>query len=157
MSIFEDLFGSMGHISWWQECARAVVIFGCGLLFIRLAGRRIFAKWSALDTIVAIVVGSNLSRALTGSAPLGGTLLATGVLMALHWLLAQVAARSRLASRVLEGSPIELARGGRLKTRHSVAISETDLHEALRRAGVEAVEETRLVMLEPSGRISILK
>jgi hypothetical protein len=39
-----------------------------------VAGRRVFGRWAALDIVVAIVVGSNLSRALTGAAQLGGTL-----------------------------------------------------------------------------------
>ena len=64
------IFGVDAHLSWAQECARAVLVFAYGLLLVRVAGRRIFGKWSALDIIVSIVVGSNLSRALTGSAEL---------------------------------------------------------------------------------------
>lgn len=83
------LFGPQGHPLWWQECARAALIFAYGLALVRIAGRRVFGKWSALDIIVSVIVGSNLSRALTGSAPLFGTLAATTLLMALHWVLAQ--------------------------------------------------------------------
>jgi len=53
------------------------VIFAFGLALVRLAGRRVFVRWAALDIVVAVVVGSNLSRALTGTAPLGGTLAAS--------------------------------------------------------------------------------
>lgn len=60
------LFGSLGHVSWLQECARAAVIFAYGLVLVRVAGRRVFGKWAALDIIVSVIVGSNLSRALTG-------------------------------------------------------------------------------------------
>ena len=67
----EHVFGAMGDVSWFQECARSVLIFAYGLALVRSAGRRIFGKWSALDIIVAFVIGSNLSRALTGGAPLG--------------------------------------------------------------------------------------
>jgi uncharacterized membrane protein YcaP (DUF421 family) len=38
-----------------------------------------------------------------------------------------------------------------------LTISEGDLHEALRQAGVEQVSETRLIALEPSGKITVLK
>lgn len=154
-----DLFGASEHITWWQECARAVVIFVYGLILVRVAGRRAFGKWSALDIIVSIVVGSNLSRALTGGAPLGGTLAATTLLMALHWILAHAVARSHPLSRVLEGESIALVRAGVERSdalvRH--AISGKDLAEALRQAGVERVSDTRLVMLEPSGRITVIK
>jgi uncharacterized membrane protein YcaP (DUF421 family) len=154
-----DIFGTTGDVNWAQECARAVLIFGFGLLLIRLAGRRVFGKWSALDTVVAIIAGSNLSRAITGSAPLWGTLAATAILMLLHWILAYAVARSPRLSRVLEGRPVDLAHEGQVRKsalrRH--AVSEADLTEALRRAGVEDVEDTGKVVLEPSGKISVLK
>lgn len=154
-----DVFGTAGLMSWWQECLRALVIFVYGLALVRVAGRRVFGKWSALDIVVSVIVGSNLSRALTGSAPLSGTLAATTLLMVLHWVLAQAAARSPRVSGIVEGSPIELARGGmaglEALTRHS--ISHHDLQEALRQSGVEHVDDTRLIVLEPSGKITVLK
>ena len=42
-------------------------------------------------------------------------------------------------------------------TLHRQAISDSDLNEALRGAGVEHVSETRLIALEPSGKITVLK
>lgn len=65
------IFGTLGHLTWWQECDRAIV---------RVAGRRVLGKWAALDIIVSVIIGSNLSRALTGQASLAGTLAATTVL-----------------------------------------------------------------------------
>ena len=135
------------------------MIFGYGLVIVRVAGRRVFGKWAALDIIVSVIVGSNLSRALTGQASLGGTLAATTVLMVLHWLLAQAAARSAWLAGILEGAPIELGRGGSVARaamrRHSV--SHLDLDKALRQSSVEDVSKTRRVVLEPSGKINVLK
>ena len=153
------LFGSIGHVSWLQECARVAVIFGYGLVIVRIAGRRVFGKWAALDIVVSVIVGSNLSRALTGQASLSGTLAATSVLMALHWLLAQAVARSAWLAGVLEGASIELGGGGSMDQaamrRHSV--SHRDLEEALHRSSIEDVGNTRRVVLEPSGKINVLK
>ena len=155
----DAIFGHLGHLAWWQECDRALVIFAYGLAMVRVAGRRVFGKWAALDIIVSIVVGSNLSRALTGQAELGGTLAASTLLMALHWILAQAAARSRWLAGILEGKAIELGRGGSVDQailrRHSV--SRRDLEEALRQASVDDVGQTRRVVLEPSGKINVLK
>ncbi len=61
-----------GQVTVAQECARAVLVLAYGLTLVRLSGRGAFGKWSALDIIVSIMVGSTLSRALTGSAPLPG-------------------------------------------------------------------------------------
>jgi uncharacterized membrane protein YcaP (DUF421 family) len=155
----DTLFGAGEHLLWWQECARAVLIFAYGLILVRVAGRRLFGKWSALDIIVSIIIGSNLSRALTGNAPLWGTLAATTLLVGLHWVLAQAAARSPRLSRVLEGHGIKLAIEGTADRAAFLreAVSEKDLHEALRQSGVEDVSQTRLVTLEPSGSITVLK
>lgn len=142
-----------------QECARAVLILAYGLLLVRLAGRRVFSKWSALDIIVSIVIGSNLSRALTGNAPLLGTLVASSLLMALHWLLALAAARWSAVSHLLEGRSIALGKDGGItnavRVRH--AVSEADLNQALRGKGLRTPEETKLIVLEPSGTINVLK
>lgn len=158
--ILTHLFGPTSDaITWWQESLRALVIFCYGLALVRVAGRRVFGKWSALDIIVSVMVGSNLSRALTGNSPLGGTLAATTLLIVLHWVLAHLAARNRWVSKVLEGLPIGLARAGQLQTRAMLreSISQADLREALRQSGVDDVGNARLVTLEPSGKITVLK
>ena len=80
----ETVFGVEHNVSLAQECARAVLIFFYGLALLRLTGRRTFAHWSALDVLLSIIIGSNLSRALTGSVPLAGTLLASALLVGLH-------------------------------------------------------------------------
>jgi uncharacterized membrane protein YcaP (DUF421 family) len=126
---------------------------------VRLAGRRIFGRWSALDIVVSIIIGSNLSRALTGSAQLWGTLVATTLLVALHGVVARLVATSPGLSHIIEGDPIELARGGTanpaILEHHSV--SKADLDEALRQSGVDDIADSRIVTLEPSGKITVLK
>lgn len=153
------MFGAGQNLLGWQECARAALVFAYGLVLVRVAGRRIFGKWSALDIVVSVIIGSNLSRTLTGNAPLGGTLAATTLLVALHWLLSRAVARWRTVSLILEGHGIRLATDGELD--HKVAlqqgVSEKDLNEALRGSGVEHVSETRLMTLEPSGKVTVLK
>lgn len=156
---FIEIFGATGHVTVLQECARACVVFTYGLLVVRLGGRRLFANWSALDIVVAIVTGSSLSRALTGNANLFGTLAATTLLVVLHWALAHAAARWAWLSRAVEGLPVPLARDGRVEQRTLVrhAVSEVNLHEALRSAGIESAGAARLIVLEPNGKISVLK
>lgn len=153
-----SVFGVTNHIEWWQELPRAVVVFVFGLLLLRLSGRRAFARWSALDIIVSIIMGSSLSRALTGSAPLGGTLLAMVLLAFLHWLLARMATRSHRFAHLVEGGAVILGKSGTISERqlrrHN--ISATDFQEALRKEGVDDVARARQITLEPSGNITVL-
>lgn len=155
----DAIFGATGHVDTAQECARAVLVFAYGLVLVRVSGRRVFGKWSALDIIVSIMVGSNLSRALTGGAPLFSTIAATTAVMALHWLFALASARWPALSHIVEGRPTELGRDGSIdhaaRVRH--AVSEADLNEALRQRGVTDVKQTHAITLEPSGNITVLK
>lgn len=159
MDWLSAIFGTPNHLTAGQECARAVLIFFYGLFLVRIAGRRVFGKWAALDIIVSIIVGSNLSRVLTGNSPVIGTLLATTLLMALHWLLAHLAARSPFLSRLVEGRAIRIAEQGRLDPVEARrrAVTDADLNEALHQSGIERIEETRAITLEPSGKLTILK
>jgi len=135
------------------------VVFIYGLVIVRVAGRRVFGKWAALDIIVSVIVGSNLSRALTGQASLGGTLAATTALMVLHWILAQAAARSAWLASIVEGTSIELGGGGLVDqaAMRRNSVSHRDLDEALRQSSVEDVSKTHRVVLEPSGKITVVK
>ena len=62
-----------------------------GLVMLRLRGRRTFAQMSAVDLIISIIVGSNLSRAMTGGVPFLGTMVFVAVLVALHPMLVYAA------------------------------------------------------------------
>jgi uncharacterized membrane protein YcaP (DUF421 family) len=158
----DAIFGAQNNVTMAQECARAVVVFFYGLLLLRLSGRRTFGNFSALDVIVSVIVGSALARAMTGSAPLTGTLAASAVLVALHVLLATLIARSSSAARIVEGRAVKLAESGHLddEARRAAMISKADLSGAMRQHGLQGlrdIDKVSAVVLEPSGKISILR
>lgn len=158
----DAIFGVENDLTLAQECARAVLVFFYGLLLLRLSGRRTFGNFSALDIVVSVIVGSALARAMTGSAPLAGTLAASAVVVALHVFLAKLVARSPSVSRVVEGRPVRLVEGGHLDNAacRTAMISEADLSGAMRQHGLQGLSDIAkvdTVVLEPSGRISVLK
>jgi uncharacterized membrane protein YcaP (DUF421 family) len=165
-SIMEQLligiFGVKDHLTTGQECARAVLIFFYGLLMLRVSGKRTFAKWSAFDIVISFIVGSALSRAMTGSASLPGTMAAVLVLVLLHRVVAHASAWSPALSCLFEGRPVCLGRDGRLfhAARQRHAISLTDIGEAMREKqlnGLDDLAKVQELTLEPDGRLSILK
>lgn len=153
-----QLFGQPGNLDVAQECARALLVFAFGFAAVRLVGRRVFGKWAALDIVVSIIIGSNLSRTLTGNAPLIGTLVATTLLLALHFAMAQAAARSRRLARWIEGSPVHLYDAGAVRFDRLArwSISEADLNTALREKGLSNLKQVHTLILEPNGTISVL-
>ena len=160
MDALHRIIGEEGtDITWRQMSARAVVIFFYGVFLVRLAGRRVFGQWAPLDIVVSLIIGSNLSRALTGTVPLVQTLVASTVLVILHaavsWLLVRVPA----LSPVVKGRAVRLVREGQVD-HHAIrrnGLGQHDLEEALRTGGAEGPEGVRGAWLERNGKVSVLK
>lgn len=144
---------------WWQMSLRALIVFLFGLVLIRLLGRRAFGKQTPLDIVLAIVIGSNLSRALTGNAPLVPTLAATAVLALCYWLLDHAAARWHRFGRLVKGDPIWLGREGKLDRQQmrQAGVSPGDIKEAARQSGLADLSGVQEVVLERSGKISTVR
>jgi uncharacterized membrane protein YcaP (DUF421 family) len=160
LSPLHDLIGREGQaMLWWQMGARGVLVFLFGLLLVRLAGKRVFGKWGAFDIILSVIIGSNLSRALTGSAPFFETLAATAILVMLHRALAAAAARTNWLGPMIKGKPARLIEAGVVDEaaliRHG--LGDHDLQAALRCAGVEDVESVSGAWLERNGQISVVR
>lgn len=147
-----------GDITWWQMSLPAALIFVLGLLMVRFASTRAFGKWSALDIILAVVVGSNLSRAMTGSAPFLPTIIATTALLGLHGALASASARWSWLSTLTKGSSVALVKHGvpDEEAMRRAGIGQGDLRMAIRAAGLEALEDVESAALERNGDINIV-
>jgi uncharacterized membrane protein YcaP (DUF421 family) len=153
-----DLIGDKGAILWWQMSIRAVLIFIFGLVLIRLLGRRVFGQQNPLDIVVAVVMGSSLSRTLTGNAPFFSTLAAITALLVFFWLLEHAAARWRLLGRLAKGEAVSLVRDHQFnaKAMRLWGVTEDDIAEAARASGNPDVGAVRDAMLERSGRINTI-
>lgn len=160
METFYHLIGEGADpIAWWQMCVRAVIIFFYAVCLYRVMPRRAFGSNSAADIVAVVVMGSSLSRALTGSAPLLPVLAATAALAALYVLLTAIAWRIDPVARLVKGRPVQLIRDGRLD-RHALRrsqLGERDLEESLRLEGVTAVEDVAGAWLERNGKVSVIR
>ena len=147
-----------GSASTMQFCVRALILFVFGLACIRVAGRRTFSNLTPLDIIVAIVVGSNISRTMTGRAPFVPTLVATFLLVVLHRVVAMATVRSNPLASFVKGKPVTLVRDGiadrRAMRRHM--ISDEDLLEGLRMEQAQRIEDVALATIERGGKISVV-
>lgn len=113
-------------------------------------------KWSAVDILLSVIIGSILGRAITGGAPCGGTILASAILMCLHWITGKAAARNDKLSKLLEGSPVLLGRDGQVDepARQSYSISNVDVLEALHENGISSIDQADRIVVEPNGKIT---
>jgi uncharacterized membrane protein YcaP (DUF421 family) len=159
MEMLESLIGpDDGSATALQLCARAAILFLVGIAYIRIAGRRTFSHASPLDIVVALIVGSNLSRAMTGKAPFWPALAATLLLVVLHRVFAMLTLRWTWLARIMKAEPVVLVRDGvedrKAMLRHG--IGEADLLEGLRLENAETAAEVHLAALENSGKISVV-
>lgn len=87
MDVADTLLGlgaEAKDLSWGQMIARACLVYVVTLVIVRLGKKRFMARATAFDVIVGIVLGSIVSRAITGNAPLLPALCAAAMIMALH-------------------------------------------------------------------------
>ncbi len=149
----------VADVSVLQMTLRTVVIYAFSLAILRLGSRRFLSQASAFDVIVAIMLGSVMSRAINGSAPFLPTLASGTLLVGIHWLLAALAIRFDWLGPLVKGSAVRLITDGvvdRDAMRRS-GVAEHDLEQALRsQAGVTDPERVRLATLERDGAISVL-
>jgi uncharacterized membrane protein YcaP (DUF421 family) len=145
-------------ITWWQMTLRAVLIFAYGIVVFRLSYKRFFGQSTDFDIVIAVLIGSTMSRALTANARLLPTLVATTTLIVLHGLLARMAWRWRSVGWVAKGVATRLVDRGCMDRRamRRCAITEQDLLEAVRAKGTEDLSRVEVAVLERNGKISII-
>lgn len=144
-------------IEWWQMCIRAIAVFIITLIMVRIAPTRVFGKNTAFDIVLGIILGSILSRAITGNSPFFQTIMAGFILVLLHMSLAYLSFNSRWGW-LIKGKKKCLVRKGEYQ-KHNMKIShvtENDILEAARAKGAVSVKEIKEAYLERSGEISII-
>lgn len=146
-------------IAWWQMCIRAAIIFVWAITLYRVLPRRAFGSNAALDIVVVVILGSSLSRALTGNAPLLPAIAATTVLAVLYSLLTALTWRLSSLSKLVKGRPMLLIADGQLDGRamRKAQLGEHDVMENLRAHGLTRIDQVSEAWLERNGQISIIK
>src|SRR5215217_300199 len=123
--------------STFEMSLRAILVYLAGWAILRAGGNRFLGRETAFDIVLGFVLGSTLSRAINGSAPLFVTLAACALLVLVHQVLAGLAYHSRRFGVFMKGRAETLIQDGRViedsLRRHQ--LSPGDLEEALRLNG----------------------
>jgi uncharacterized membrane protein YcaP (DUF421 family) len=154
------LFGDVDtDLNALQMSMRAIVTFVVTVAVIRIGNKRLFGKGTAYDTVVAIMIGSVMSRAITASG--SGTMLATWAagltLIAMHWLLSTLSYHVSWFGSVIKGHEVELVRDGQILEdgMRETGTTVRDLERAMRSDGnAPDTESIRMAYMERDGSIS---
>ena len=160
-SFFAEVFGGdypVDPLKLHQIAARATIVFLIGLAIVRLGKSRLIARVTALDVILGFILGSLLSRGITGHSSISGTAVASATLVFIHWVLTFVACRWHSLGTVIKGHSFPLVKNGRVDEKamlHS-HISPHDLEEAVRLKGLETIDEVHRAYKERNGEVSVI-
>lgn len=156
----QDLIGlDVDDLSAWQMSLRALIIYVTAIVLVRVGQKRFMGKNTAFDMILGIILGSVLSRAITGNSSFLPTLAAGGVLVALHWLFSVVSFHSRFFGKLIKGRERMLIRDGEIQwdNMRKSHISRNDLEMAIRSTGkITTPDEVAVAHFERSGDISVI-
>lgn len=154
------LFAEMFELAmpWWEFVLRASIVYFILLVMIRASGKRTMGQFTPFDMLLVVLLGNAVQNALLGEdTSVGGGLLLAATLIALNWVVGLVSARSPRVEALIEGSPVLLARDGKVyrDVLRRELISRADFDKALREAGCTEVDEIRSAVLETNGHITI--
>ena len=143
-----------------HQCAvRAVVIYLAGVIIVRMGKSRIISRVTTIDVLLGFILGSLLSRGITGHASLSGTLISSAALVATHFAMTRLATKGGWIEQFLKGHVRLLVEDGRVFAENlsKSHLSEDDLLEELRLNGVESVNDVKSARKERNGEISVVK
>lgn len=149
-----------GDLNIHQMALRAAIIYVAALAMVRWGDKRFLGKSTAFDVILGVILGSVVSRAITGQSPFIATVVAGFVLVVLHWLFAKVALGWSGFSAAVKGDTRVLVRDGEIDwaAMRRSDMGRNDLLAALRaNGGVEDPGRVKEARLERSGDVSVIQ
>ncbi len=148
------------ELPWWELVLRGAAVYVVLLTLMRLSGKRTVGEFTPFDLLVVILLGEAVGYSLMGgdtSLPAG--LVVAAVLVGLNWLVGFATARSRKLDRIVEGSPVLVARDGQVyeDVLRRQSISPSEFEAEMRASGCGSRDEIQLAVVEPGGHISIVR
>lgn len=143
----------------WHMALRAAVVYCIAVMLVRIGKKRFLAKPSPFDLVLALMLGSVLSRAITGNAPFLPTIIAGFVLILMHTAFSILTFYSAQIGAVIKGQPVILIKDGEIhwENLRKSQITQRDLVSALRRnAQITNSADVKMAILERNGEISVI-
>jgi uncharacterized membrane protein YcaP (DUF421 family) len=158
MRTLETIFGVGRDLGAGHMAARALVMFVITVVLVRVSGRRTFARTSAFDATIVVMLGAVLARAVVGASPMIPTITAGAVLVLAHRVIATLVVHFERLDHVVKGPRRLLYADGELHRRQlAIAeISPAELDDALRTDHhVHSLEDVRAIWMERTGELTV--
>ena len=145
---------SLVHFGLGDKTLRTVAVYLTLVVLIHLAGKRELAQLTSFDLVVLLLISNVVQNAIIGddNSLLGG-LFAAALLIVANYLLVRSAFFHPRLGRTLQGRSTTLVEDGRIDHRalRRELISRPQLAAALRREGLDGIDDAERVVLDPEG------
>ena len=144
----------------WAFAVRTVIMFVFLVAAVRVMGLREVAQLSPFDFAVAVTIGSIAATPLGRSnSSLVDALISVAAFAGLEVLLALIGLRSRPLANLLTGTPTILIADSRIIERNMrrTRVNNEELLSLLRIQNVPDPADVEFAVLEPNGRLSVVK
>lgn len=146
-------------LSVWQIILRTILIYVVALLLIRIGKRRFMGSYTTFDILLGFIVGSILSRAITGAVRFIDMIFAVAALVFLHWIIATVSFYSERFGNLVKNTERKLVAGGKIQedAMRKSKVGKNDLMQAVReQANIDSLDKVKAAYLERDGNITVI-
>ena len=129
------------------------------MILVKLFGSRVLTSMTASDAVIIIMFGAVAGRVIVGNPPT----LAAGVIGLFTLMLLEAAFGTFRQfvkwSKLIDRRPVLLVYKGELQEDNMAFahITERDVNSAVRKAGLGRRTDVQLMILEPTGHISVIR
>jgi uncharacterized membrane protein YcaP (DUF421 family) len=143
-----------------QLLFRAAAVYLFLVVGLRLAGRRELGQLTTFDLILLLILSNAVQNSINaGDNSLGGGIVSAAALLIINWVVGWATYRWRWFERIVQGRPIRIITDGKLHVRaiRNERITLEELRSALRKQGIESVDECGRAVLEADGTLTAVK
>ncbi|MGE5542541.1 MAG: DUF421 domain-containing protein [Bacillota bacterium] len=153
-----------GQLPLWKDLLivayRTVAVYVFCLAAMRLVGKRSIGQMAAFDLVVVIIMGSVAAIPIEEkSVRLVDAGLCIAILALLEFIVGTLNIRYRTLEKITQGQSTVLVQDGRIlkENLRREKITLSDLYISLREKDIDNVQDVQLAVLEPNGRVSVIK
>ena len=146
-------------LPWWEFVLRGLIVYLFLIFILRLTGKRQIGQMSPFDLVLLLVLSNAVQNSMNG----GDNSVAAGLILSVtlvgaNWLTGYLTYRSKVAERLIEGSPQLLLHNGKIneKALNDAQLTREELISALRMQGYTEIAGVRAAILETDGTISVI-
>ena len=159
MNLSKTLLETNPELSYLEMCSRAAIVFLLAYILIRISGRRSFVLRSPLDSIIVILLGAILSRAVVGASPFLPVIAASTLIVVLHRIIAWLTSAKPGMGGWIAGRKITLYKKGRFYDENlkKGLIGRSEIMQQVREVmHKDNLDNIDIIYMERDGRISII-